>query len=218
MAANSDRYSKKRIWGIAAAAVAAVAVLGVVAFRGAGRWLVREDPLRHADAILVLSGSMPFRAEAAARLYREGCAPEVWLTRPDGIAEEMKALGVDYSGEEEYNKKILENEGVPSASIIILAPGILNTQQEIEAASLEMQRGGKETILIVTSPEHTRRVRTLWRILAPKSEKAIVRAAPEDPFDADHWWKSTRDAEPVMREYMGLLNAWAGLPVKPIKR
>jgi hypothetical protein len=44
-----------------------LAVVGVVVFRNVGRWLVRQDALGKADVIVVLSGGLPFRAEAAAR-------------------------------------------------------------------------------------------------------------------------------------------------------
>jgi hypothetical protein len=40
-----------------------------------------------------------------------------------------------------------------------------------------------------------------------------VRAAPTDPFAPGHWWRSTGDALDVVRETLGLLNAWAGLPL-----
>jgi hypothetical protein len=49
----------------------------VIAARGASRWLVREDTLSSADVIVVLSRSMPFRAEEAANLFKMGKAPEV---------------------------------------------------------------------------------------------------------------------------------------------
>jgi uncharacterized SAM-binding protein YcdF (DUF218 family) len=215
MTANPGICAKRIRIAVAGTVLAGAIAFGVVAFRGAGRWLVREDPVGQADAILVLSGSVPYRAEEAVQLYREGRATEIWLTRPVGPAEKMKALGVEYIGEEVYNRRILEQAGVPDASIRVLNGEIVNTQQEIQAASAEMQRERENTILIVTSPEHTRRVRTLWKILAPSSEKAIVRAAPEDPFDADRWWGNTRDALAVVREYLGLINAWAGLPVRP---
>lgn len=215
MAANSIQSPARARCGVVAGILILIVAAGILAFRGAGRWLVREDLAAHADAILVLSGSMPYRAEGAAQLYREGCAAEVWLTRPEGPVEQMKALGVEYTGEEEYNRRILEQAGVPDASIHILDGEIVNTEQEVEEASREMQREKKSTILIVTSPEHTRRVKTLWKMLAPKNETAIVTAAPEDPFDADHWWRNTRDAEGVLREFLGLMNAWAGLPVRP---
>jgi hypothetical protein len=31
----------------------------------------------------------------------------------------------------------------------------------------------------------------------------------------DHWWRNTRDALAVVREILGLINLWAGLPVRP---
>ena len=204
----------RRTTAIAAALLVLAALAGVV-FRHAGTWLVREDALARADAILVLSGSMPYRAEDAAKLYQQGYAPEVWVTRPTAPVEQMQTLGVHYVGEEEYNREILVHEGVPETDIHILPGEIINTEQEIEAASQEMRREGKSSVLIVTSPQHTRRVRTLWDLLAGKSQRAIVRAAPDDPFDAAHWWRNTRDALSVTREYLGLLNAWAGLPIRP---
>jgi hypothetical protein len=58
-------------------------------------------------------------------------------------------------------------------------------------------------------------VRALWKKLAGEHLKAVVRAAREDPFDADHWWRNTRDALSVVREILGLMNVWAGLPIRP---
>ena len=90
----------------------------------------------------------------------------------------------------------------------------MNTEQEVNEIIREMQRLGKTKVIIVTSPPHTRRVRTLWKRLAARQNQAIVRAAFEDPFDVDHWWCNTRDTFSVEREMMGLLNAWTGLPVR----
>jgi len=47
---------------------------------------------------------------------------------------------------------------------------------------------------------------------------AEVRAAFQDPFHADHWWRDTSDTFSVVREFMGLLNVWLGLPVRPRSR
>jgi uncharacterized SAM-binding protein YcdF (DUF218 family) len=193
----------------------AAAGAGTIAFRGAGRWLVREDPLSHADVILVLSGGLPYRAEKAAQLYHQGYAPEVWITRPAGPAAELRSMGVNYVGEEEYNRRILLLLEVPDGAIHIIPGEILDTEEEIDLAREELRREGKSTVLIVTSPPHTRRVHTLWRVLVGKRPQAIVRAAYEDRFDAGHWWRNTRDTLAVVREYLGLMNAWAGLPVEP---
>ena len=212
-AANSGRTRRLR-WALLLIVVLTLAI-GTMAFRHAGYWLVREDPLAKADVIVVLSGGMPYRANGAAKLFRSGYAPEVWVTRPEGPQQDLAALGIHFIGEEEYNRKILVREGVPEAAIAILPDIIINTQQEVNEIAREMRRTGKHTAIIVTSPEHTRRVKALWGKLVGNEPRLIVRSAPDDPFVAKRWWGNTRDALAVMREYMGLLNVWAGLPVQP---
>jgi uncharacterized SAM-binding protein YcdF (DUF218 family) len=197
--------------------VFAVLVGGVIVFRGVGRWLVREDPLGRADAVVVLSGAMPYRAEGAADIYREGYAPEVWITRPESAAGELSAMGIQVVGEEQYSREVLLHEGVPAGAVRILPGEIADTQEEVEEISREMRDEGKSTVIIVTSPPHTRRVHALWVRLAGANQKAIVRAASEDPFDRDHWWRNTRDAYAVVRELLGLINVWTGLRVHPAR-
>jgi uncharacterized SAM-binding protein YcdF (DUF218 family) len=188
---------------------------GIICFLGAGRWLVREDALAPAHVIVVLSGGLPYRAEEAAAVYKWGFAPEVWVSRPESPAQNMEALGVQYVGEEEYNRQILIQQGVPASSIHIFPVAIVDTQQEIEEIASEIRQAGKSRVIIVTSPQHTRRVRALWKRIVGNDPRMIVRAAFEDPFDAGHWWRNTRDALSVVREYLGLLNVWAGMPIHP---
>jgi uncharacterized SAM-binding protein YcdF (DUF218 family) len=215
---NSSLRSTRRrrrpgigFWAILALAV----VIGAVAFRNAGHWLVREDPPGKADVIVVLSGGLPFRAEGAAGIFKSGYAPAVWVSRPDGPQEELAALGIHFVGEEEYNREILVNEGVPASAIQIFPDAIANTQEEVQEISRNMRRAGLHTVIIVTSPQHTRRVKALWRKLVGDDPRLIVRAAPGDPFDADHWWRNTQDVLAVVRESLGLMNVWSGLPVRP---
>jgi uncharacterized SAM-binding protein YcdF (DUF218 family) len=213
---NSSLRSTRRRPGIGLWAILALAVvIGAVAFRNAGHWLVREDSLGTADVIVVLSGGLPFRAEGAAGIFKSGYAPAVWVSRPGGPQEELAALGIHFVGEEEYNREILVNEGVPASAIQIFPDAIANTQEEVQEISRDMRRDGKHTVIIVTSPQHTRRVKALWRKLVGDNPRLIVRAAPGDPFDADHWWRNTQDVLAVVRESLGLLNVWSGLPVRP---
>src|SRR5580658_638640 len=101
--------------------LAALLLLGSVVFLlGVGRWLVAEDPLEKAQAIVVLSGRMPMRAMEAARLYRQGYAPEVWLTHSTEPGLTLAAAGISYVGEDIYNVQVLTHEGVPAAAIHLL--------------------------------------------------------------------------------------------------
>jgi len=187
----------------------------VICFRGAAHWLIREDPLGRADAIVVLSGSMPYRAEEAANVFRMGYAPEVWLTRAESPASELEEMGIRYVGDEEYNREVLIHRGVPDQAIRVLPDTIIDTLQEVDDIAREARHEGKTSVLIVTSPEHTRRVKTIWRKRIGENPKLLIHGAPQDPFDKDHWWRNTRDTLSVAREYMGLMNAWAGFLVKP---
>ncbi|HXJ18081.1 MAG TPA: YdcF family protein [Candidatus Polarisedimenticolia bacterium] len=208
--------ARRRFFQLLALVVATALCAGAaIAFRGAGRWLIRPDALAPADVIVVLSGSMPARAEEAARIYRLKYAREVWISRPENPAQGLAAMGIRYLGEEDYNREILICAGVPEKAVRVFPEPIVDTEQEVEETVREMRREGKASAIIVTSPQHTRRVRALWRRLAGPGLRAIVRGAPKDPFDADRWWRNTRDAFSVAREILGLLNAWAGLPVRP---
>jgi uncharacterized SAM-binding protein YcdF (DUF218 family) len=215
MAFVHSARSRARRLPLVLAIVLAIISLAAALLRHAGQWLVREDPLAKSDVIVVLSGGMPYRAEEAARIYAMGYAPQVWVSYPLGPGGDLASLGIHYVGEEEYNRDVLIRAGVPRNAVHIFPEPILNTQQEVREVSGELQRTGKVRVIFVTSPEHTRRVKTLWRKLNGRTEDAIVRSAPKDPFDSVHWWRSTRDALAVVREYLGLMNAWAGFPVRP---
>jgi hypothetical protein len=144
-----------------------------------------------------------------------GKAPEVWVSRPPDPAADLQRFGIRFVGEEAYSREVLIYLGVPESSVHLFPDPTVNTEEEVNEITREMHRLGKTKVIVVTSPEHTRRVRTLWKRLAARQNQAIVRAAFEDPFDADHWWRNTRDTFSVVREMMGLLNAWTGLPVRP---
>jgi uncharacterized SAM-binding protein YcdF (DUF218 family) len=192
-----------------------VIALTVLIFLGVGRWLVVEDPLDKAQAIVVLSGRIPMTAREAARLYNAAYAPQVWLTRANEPASSLQQMHIAYLGEDFFNSRVLIHEGMPSKAIRVLEPPIGNTADEIRAIAAELEQEKGATVIIVTTKAHTRRVRTLWRELAGGRGRAIVRAASTDPFEPDHWWRASGDALDVVREVLGLANAWAGLPLHP---
>jgi uncharacterized SAM-binding protein YcdF (DUF218 family) len=209
----SQRRSRKL--GIVATVVCSTLLLAIVMFLGVGRWLVVEDPLVKARAIAVLSGGMPLRAMEAAKLYREGYAPEIWLTHSSEPGETLGQLGISFAGEDYYNTRILIHEGVPPQAIRVLETPIVNTADEIKVIGSALDGEKDRTVIIVTTKVHTRRARLLWRKLASGKGGAIVRAASADSFDPRHWWRTTSDALDVVREVLGILNVWAGLPLHP---
>jgi uncharacterized SAM-binding protein YcdF (DUF218 family) len=208
---------RSRVLPILSAVGGAGLFLALVTFFGVGRWLVVEDPLGKASGIVVLSGAMPVRAIEAAKLYREGYAPEVWLTHSTEPAETLEEMGIPFVGEDQYNTLVLIHEGVPAEAIHSLEPPIVNTADEIRVAASALARANGNAVILVTTKVHTRRVSLLWRGLVSGRGRAIVRAASGDPFNPGHWWRNTSDALDVVREVLGILNAWAGLPLHPAR-
>jgi uncharacterized SAM-binding protein YcdF (DUF218 family) len=212
--ANVSRNSRLAIRLLSAIGCGSI-LFGLVFFFYVGRWLVVEDPLVKVRAIAVLSGRMPLRAIEAAKLYREGYAPEIWLTRSAEPAATLAKMGIPFSGEDYYNARILIHEGVPQEAIRILEPPIINTADETSVIASALEREKDRSVILVTTKAHTRRTGLLWKRLAQGRGHAIVRAASGDLFDPPHWWRTTGDALDVVREVLGLLNAWTGLPLRP---
>lgn len=211
----------KRGWRRALAAVVVLvlaAAAGAWAFRRVGTWLIVEDPLEPAQAIVALSGRMPQRAMEAAELYRQGYAAEVWVTKPSSPAEQLEQMAIPFEGEEFYSRRVLLAKGVPPDAIRVPEQTVLNTEDEVRVIAGELKRRGGAKVIIVTSRAHTRRVRAIWRRVVGENPRAMVHGTPADGFDAEHWWRSTYDALDVVREVLGLANVWAGFPLRPTEQ
>jgi uncharacterized SAM-binding protein YcdF (DUF218 family) len=195
----------------------AIALLAATVFFTVGSWLIVEDPLSHADVIVVLSGHLPDRAVEAAHVYKAGYADQIWISPPISPVEELKAMNISFLGEDFYNEKVLIAQGVPPDAIRILDKPDANTEAEVRQTVEELHALNYHSVIIVTSKPHTRRVRTIWRKLVGSEPHMIVHYAQDDPYDGTHWWRHTADAMDVVRETLGLLNAWAGFPLRPAK-
>jgi uncharacterized SAM-binding protein YcdF (DUF218 family) len=126
----------------------------------------------------------------------------------------MSQLGIETPSEDRYSQQVLERLGVPPEAIRRLDPRVRNTAEEVRAIAEELQREQQGRVILVTSKYHACRLRVLWHLLIGDHPQAIVRYTPYDPFQPDGWWRNSGDAMAASREFFGLLNSWAGFPVK----
>src|SRR5260221_7003853 len=181
--ADAPRARKRNfVWAILVALAVGLIVFASIIFLGVGRWLVVEDPLDKAQAIVVLSGRIPMRAQEAARLYNAGYAPQVWLTRANEPAASLQEMHIAYIGEDFFNSRVLMHEGVPSNAIRVLEPSIENTADEITGIAAEFERGKGHTAILCTTKGHTRRLRSLRKKLSDSRQQGIICSGPNDPF------------------------------------
>lgn len=188
-------------------ALLALAVAAVPLLAAAGRFLVEDDPLQQADAIVVLTGSYPDRIIEAAALYREGWAPRIILCRePEnaGFAR-LRSLGVTVPRLFELNRSVAEQLGVPAAAITVLDRPAGSTYSEAEVVLSDAIARGYRSILIVTSKYHSTRAARIYRHLAAGRVAIIVRGARDDDFQPEGWWRDRPSTRRVVIEYQKLL-------------
>jgi uncharacterized SAM-binding protein YcdF (DUF218 family) len=201
---------------LAVAAGILLVVLMVIGVMRAGTVLIVADPIQKADAIVVIGGAIPFRAMRAGALYKQGLAPEVWLTEGyrNAAEIELERLGVHPTHEHVYNQAVLERLGVPAAAIHVIPDRNNNTATEMRSIGRYARARKVSRVMLVTSDYHSRRVRTLWRKLVGTSPEGLVQYTDADPFNGRRWWADAADGWQVSREWFGLLNAWLGFPVR----
>ncbi|HET6319997.1 MAG TPA: YdcF family protein [Chloroflexota bacterium] len=194
------RSGRRWTWRLGFGLGLAVAVLALWSARGAvlgavGGFLVVEDPLQPAAAIIVLDGGVPLREQEAARLYREGWAPRVVITRgPESAVRRLEAL---------------LRLGVPATAIEVVDERPSGTLGEL--GLLASRIGDVDgPVVLVTSPYHTRRAGLTWWRATNGRVAGIARPAWQEGFDLQSWWREPRLRLQVLHEYVGLVASLAG--------
>lgn len=164
--------------------------------RVAGNWWVVSDPLRHADAIIVLSDDdyTGDRAAHAAELFQSGWAPQVVasgrMLRP-------------YAGVADLISRDLQSRGVPMASIITFAHHADSTRTEAQALRDLVAQRHWHSILIVTSNYHTRRAGYIFRKVFPSDVSILLSPAPDSEYDPESWWETRSGLKHFVTETAG---------------
>jgi len=165
---------------------------------GVGWWLDCSDAPVKSDLMVVLAGNYS-RPLAAADFYREGYAPEVWLSVPyrSEAEERVRALGIALPTEESVDRDILVKSGVPADKIHLYGERVLSTLNEALALDRAAELKGK-SILLVTSRTHARRARWIFRRTLPHA-RVRVAASPYDRFTR-RWWRDRHLAQEAVLE------------------
>jgi uncharacterized SAM-binding protein YcdF (DUF218 family) len=185
--------------------------------RAVASFLIVEDSLIPASAILALGGETPYREMEAAKLYKAGWASRVIIARDSG-SEETKALeqlGIKVQESWEVSRDVLVRLGVPTNAIRIADFQTGGTLEKLKRLYDTLVEEKEAPVIVVTSKVYTRRTHLTWNYVTEGRAPAIVRAASGDSFTPNHWWKKRRAAESVLYECLGLINYYAGFPVAP---
>jgi uncharacterized SAM-binding protein YcdF (DUF218 family) len=172
-----------------------------------GRFLIVRDAVGPADAIVVLSGSLPDRMLEAVDLYQAHLAPRIILTRGrllPGLAV-LRQRGGNVPEHHEENLMIAQQLGVPESAITVVSPPISSTMAEARLLVDYLHAHGLKSVLLVTSKTHARRAGMVFHHLAGDSVHIAVCPSPYDPFVAENWWHERRFVRRLVTEYGKLL-------------
>lgn len=185
-------------------------IAGVIALATAGFWLTRTgEPLRKADAIVVLAGGFE-RSKYAADLFHQGVADKVLVSRPAhdrGIAE-LEELGFVLPREEEVHRRILLRRGVPASAIEVFGDGSMSTADEGRALK-RLNDTARRNLVVVTSPAHARRAALILGDALGDDYHLQVVGTPYERFDP-YWWRDQGSARIVILELAKLAYFLAG--------
>jgi uncharacterized SAM-binding protein YcdF (DUF218 family) len=173
-----------------------------------GRFLQREDPVQHADAMFVLAGPRVERWLEAVDLYRAGMAPVIALS--PGVVEpsevHLRALGVRFPRDADLARDAMRQLGVPDSAIVTPDGSVDNTAQEATLLRELARARGWHRVMIVTSKYHTRRSGFAFRReLAGSGIDIRIHSSRYDPADPDHWYRHRADVRFVLEEWQKLI-------------
>ena len=188
-------------------------LLALYALARLGAFLVVEDPLRKADAIVILGGTMYERQMEAVDLYKEGFAPRIFLFREVSEWAERVLIdrGVPYMRAVDVQVDAMVRLGVPRDAIEILDQAA-NTASEARYVHDLVVGHRYSTIIVVTSKQHTRRARlVINRRLAGTGAELIMRGSRYDLTPVDRWWRDRPTIRFTLFESQRLLGYWIGI-------
>jgi len=190
---------------------AVVALLCVcVSIPFAGRFLVYEDPLKHADAIFVLAGARAERWLEAVDLYHEGIAPRIVLSpgRLEAAEIMIRSRHVTFPSDAELARNAIVQMHVPGDAVSIAEGSLDNTAQEAAALHRLVSAQRWHTVVVVTSKYHSHRAAFAFqREFSRGGVEIVMRTTRYDTSDPAHWWRHRADIRFMVSE-LGKLVAY----------
>lgn len=174
-----------------AASLLVLAVCVAAAFPHAARWLIRPVKVDRCDLMVVLSGGAVERLVTAADLMSAGACREVVF-----VGERAEAAG-------DWGRGIVADI---DPSLIVEPPSVSRSTLGDAMVSLQAARTrGARSLLVVTSPYHTRRVGWVFAgVLGGTEIRFGVYPSSALYMDYARWWAGSYGRGVIASEYVKL--------------
>ncbi len=166
----------------------------------AAEMLIKKDEMKPADVIVVLSGEQEERVIYGIKLFKDDWA------RKDRIIMAGGPVVWKYTGAALMKEQAV-SLGIPTNKIL-LEDKSRSTEEDALYTKEILKKNGFKSIILVTSPYHSRRAALIFKSVLGDEFKIINAPADESWFNVNDWWKRRRDRSAVLNEcskYLWLL-------------
>lgn len=177
-------------------------------FQRAGLWLLKKDNPEHADALVILMGSVSDRVQEAADLYKQNVIGKILIVGPDEITSIAHEEGdTNITNNSQQSLSDLVAMGIPPDSVIIL-PGYANRRTLTEAMIIREyceNKTGIDTLILVSSSHHMRRASMIFKsVFSSAGQPVVIFCSPSrySEFNAEKWWRTKEGTHIVFTEYL----------------
>jgi uncharacterized SAM-binding protein YcdF (DUF218 family) len=170
---------------------------------GIGFYLSPQNPLKKADAIVVVSGGeTEARTSEGVHLYSGSWAPRIIFA---GAARDQDISGVSNA---KMMSRIAQDAGV-KAKNIILEEDSETTHENAKNVKIILKDNDWNSIILVTSPYHQKRAYLSFRSVLGPDFKIINRSATDSKWRKNGWWKSGAGWYLTLNEFQKIIYIYA---------
>jgi uncharacterized SAM-binding protein YcdF (DUF218 family) len=172
-----------------------------------GSWLVKDDALQPADAMVMLMGSVSDRVLEVFHVYEAGYAQLLLLPEPgrmNTVLQHEYGIGIPINADIAHDA--LLELGVPHEHIIVLPWGTSSTKDEAMAVRTYLENHSDiRSVILVTSASHSRRASMIFQREFRKLDhdvQLISRPSRYSSFQARGWYRHRESTKAVIYEYI----------------
>ncbi len=165
--------------------------------------LVSNDPPQKADYIIVVSGGDTLgRTKKGVELYKQAYAPKLLLSGD--------AADPDSPSNAEVMGNYARNNGVPEEDILLEDRSKNTKENARESIGKIIKSGPKQTVILVTSPYHSRRAKKEFEDAFKKQtiQAKVISVNAEDKHWGKMWWIRPRGILTALFELVKLPSAY----------
>jgi uncharacterized SAM-binding protein YcdF (DUF218 family) len=174
----------------------------------AGVLLVRKDPLKNSEALVILSGGGEERLEAGANLYHDGKVRRIILTETDELqtGSSTPITTINYEA-------LASRYGIDKSKLYKTKKTSSSTYEEAQAVLLLMKQKDWKSLVIVTDNFHSRRTGMIFdKIFKSSGIKVSVQPVNVQGYwyDPNKWWKDSESRDVTVLEYVKIFYFLSG--------